>query len=354
MALMPQQKNRFSWWSSEAADFWLQHLRPHWSMRRAFALVKARYQVAEDAVAFELKPNRHVPHCEPGQHMSVVMSIDGIRHKRYYSPTVLANGNLLITIKRVAGGAVSEWAHRALVPGQVVELGDPAGDFYQRLPKNKPLLLLAAGSGITPMYSLLTRLFADTQREAPIALHYWAAKREQLCFADELQAWAQANERFQFVPYLTQEDVLLTHESRGRFDLQHFVQAHDDLADAQVLVCGPLGFVQSTQQLQTVVGGWHSETHQELHASEAEGTRTVTLVKSGTQVEVPANKTLLEGLEAAGVDVPFGCRRGICNTCSCQRVEGATQHLVSGNTNNGEGAVQLCVSQAVTDIHLNL
>jgi len=353
MALMPQQKSRFSWWNAEAADFWLQHVRPHWSLGRAYALVKTRRMVAEDAIAIELKPNRHVQRCEPGQHLSVTVTINGIRHKRYYSPTLLANGNLQITVKRVEDGLVSTWIHQALMPGQAVELGEPVGAFHT-LDGGKPLLLLAAGSGITPMYSLLTHFLASTSYQAPITLHYWAAKRDQLCFVEELKAWEQAHDHFQFIPYLTQETALLEGEQSGRFNTQQFIDGQVDLADAQVLVCGPFGFVQGTQELQAQVASWHSETHQEPQAKDALGTRLVTLVKSGKAVAVPANKTLLEGLEEAGVEVPFGCRRGICNTCSCQRIEGATQHLVSGNTLSGDGAVQLCVNQAVTDLHLNL
>ena len=353
MALMPQQKNRFSWWNTEVADFWLQHVRPHWSLSRAYALVKARKKVAADAVAIELQPNRHVPLCHPGQHMSVVVTIDGVRHKRYYSPTQLANGNLLITVKRVEGGRVSEWIHDVLTSGQTVELGEPTGAFHQ-LDKTKPLLLLAAGSGITPMYSLLTHLLADSLHQAPVALHYWAAKREQLCFVDELRAWAETAKNFSFVPYLTQEATLLEGEQQGRFQAQEFIHGQDGLAEAQVLVCGPFGFVQSTQELQPHVAAWHSETHQEAQAKDALGTHSVTLVKSGKTVAVAANKTLLEGLEEAGIEVPFGCRRGICNTCSCQRLEGTTEHLVSNNTASGDGVVQLCVNQAVSDIHLNL
>lgn len=353
MALMPQQKNRFSWWNGEVADFWLQHVRPHWSLNRAYALVKARRMVAADAVAIELKPNRHVPRCEPGQHMSIIFTIKGVRHKRYYSPTLLANGNLQITVKRVQGGLVSEWIHQAFMPGQTVELGEPTGAFH-KLDKQKPLLLLAAGSGITPMYSLLTHFLAAAQPRAAIVLHYWAAEREQLCFVDEFKAWGQTHENFHFVPYLTQENTLLSDEKSGRFDAQQFIAEQAGLADSQILVCGPFGFVQSTQALQTHVASWHSETHQEPQASGELGTRLVTLTQSGKEITVPANKTLLEGLEEAGVEVPFGCRRGICNTCSCQRLEGATQHLVSGNTSNGDGAIQLCVNQAVTDIRLNL
>lgn len=352
MAIMPQQKNSFPWWNTETADFWLQHIRPHWSLSRAFALVVGHRPVAADAVAIELKPNRHVQMCRPGQHMSVTVEVRGVLHKRYYSPTVLANGNLQITVKRIPGGKVSGWIHQALLPGKTVELGEPQGSFHQ-LDQTKPIMLLAAGSGITPMYSLLNDLLINTS-DQPLELHYWASKREQFCFREELIAWEQAHESFSFIPYLTQEPELLTGERGGRFDIHSFLAGGKDVSDYQVVACGPFGFVQSCAALEASVAAWHSETHQEPQANNTSGMRTVTLVKSGRVVEVPANKTLLEGLEQAQVAVPFGCRRGICNTCSCRRLEGASEHLVSGNTSNGDGVIQLCINQATTDIHLDL
>lgn len=352
MAIMPQQKNSFPWWKTETADFWLQHIRPHWSFSRAFALVVARRPVAADAVAIELKPNRHVQMCQPGQHMSVIIEVSGVRHKRYYSPTVLANGNLQITVKQVVGGKVSTWIHRALIPGKTVELGKPHGEFHQ-LDQTKPIMLLAAGSGITPMYSLLS-YWLKTAPDQPIELHYWASRREQLCFREALAEWEQTHECFSVTSYLTQEPELLAGELSGRFDIHRFLAHGKDLSNYQVVVCGPFGFVQSCAALEPLVAVWHSETHQEPQANNASGTRTVTLVKSGRVVEVPANKTLLEGLEQAQVAVPFGCRRGICNTCSCQRLEGTSAHLVSGNLSNGDGVIQLCMNQATTDIHLDL
>ena len=353
MAIMPKQRERFSWWSAEAMDFWLQHVRPHWSLYRAYALVQERYSVAKEAEAIVLKPNRHVPPCQPGQYVSVTLEVNGVRRKRYYSPTVLPDGRWQITVRRVANGQVSGWIHEHLTRGAVVELGCPAGEFHQVDPQ-QPILLMAAGSGITPMYSLLSHWLGEQGLSTPIHLHYWASRREQLCFHGEFESWAQQHQGFEYFPYLTQDTELLPHERQGRFDLATFKQQYPNLSSFQLVACGPFGFVQQVQALQPLVAQWHSESHEVPKAQGPEGERFVTLMKTGKTVAVPANKTLLEGLEDAGVEVPFGCRRGVCNTCSCQRVEGATKHLVSAHTTEGDGVIQLCVSQAMSNLQLNL
>lgn len=352
MARMPERKRTFSWWNPEVVDFWLSHVRPHWSVRRAYALVEAVRQEAVDAVTVVCKPNRHVQPCLPGQHIAVTAVVEGVRHQRYYSPTVLPNGRWQFTVKLVEQGLVSSAFHRHLQPGAVLELGKPEGDFHQ-VPTDKPWLLLAAGSGITPLFSLLHARMQQKQ-VPPTELLYWATQREQLCFVKQLDAWQAQHENVRFQPFLTGAAALQPNELSGRIDVDELQQRIPDLSAYHVFVCGPPGFVRAAAALQEHAAGWVSETHEPVMAAPYAGQVTVHLAKQAKDVVISAGKSLLEGLEEAGVMVPFGCRRGICNTCHCQRLEGVTEHMLLGAENSGAGGVKLCVSQARTNVSLDL
>lgn len=352
MALMPALKQHFSWWNPDVADFWLAHLRPHWSVRRPYALVESVERAAIDAVTIVCKPNRHVQACLPGQHVQVSVTVNGTRHSRYYSPTVRPDGRWQFTVKHVAEGTVSGWLNGGLAAGAVIEIGEPMGEFHT-VPVDQPLLLLAAGSGITPLYSMLQQRLMQASK-APVQLWYWASEREQLCFTKQLHAWQTEHAHFHFQPLLTQTKTLHEGELSGRLTMDMLQQHIEQLADYHVLACGPAEFLRTAAPLQTLAASLMSETHEPARAVSYAGEVTVHLAKQGRKVLVPAAKSLLEGLEEAGVTVPFGCRRGICNTCHCQRLEGITEHLLLGTETSGAGSVQLCVAQAKTDISLNL
>lgn len=352
MALMPALKQRFAWWNPEVADFWLSHVRPHWSVYRPYALVQQVQREAVDAVTVVCQPNRHVPACLPGQHVQLAITVNGTRQHRYYSPTVRPDGRWQFTVKQVPEGNVSQWINQALQPGAVLEVGAPMGEFHT-VPHNEPLLLLAAGSGITPLFSVLQqRLTAGAT--APVELWYWAGKREQLCFLEQLKAWQSEHQQFRLQAVLTQEAAVQAGDLSGRLNVALLQQCIADLAHYHVLACGPTGFVRAAAPLQALAASFASETHQPVQAVNAAGEVTVQLAKQSRSVQVAAGKSLLEGLEEAGVAVPFGCRRGICNTCHCQRLEGTTEHMLLGHEASGAGAVQLCVAQAKTDLSLNL
>lgn len=352
MSLMPTTKNSFSWWSPGTVDFWLSHVRPHWSVNRPFALVKSVTKAASDAVHIQLKPNRNVRLPQPGEHLAVTVEIKGVRYTRFYSPTLMANGRIQITVKAVGNGVVSQFLNQGLQPGTTVELGEPAGGF-SAADVSKPWLLLAAGSGITPVYSLLQQRYANADGSVATHLLYWNKLREQACYQDELVALNSQQENFDFQLHLTQQSAEQSFEREGRIDVDSLLAQIPNLANYQVFVCGPPAFIQAAMPLREHVADLFSETHQEVAAKPIDGMVKVTLLKSNKVVEVPAAKSLLDGLREAGVSMPHGCRKGVCNTCSCERVEGTTENIVESIKSSGNGAVKICVNQPHSDITLN-
>ena len=194
------------WLSPGVFDFWASRLHPTWSWERPLARIVERRAESADAVTLVLRPNRHWGGCRPGQHLNLSAEIDGSRVTRSYSPTGLPGRDrrIAITVKAVEGGKLSRYLCERARVGDVLDLGPAFGDM--QLDEAAPVarLLLAAGSGITPMIAFV-RALAARGMPAPLSLLYWARKREQLCFVDELRGYAAAHPQFQLRFLLTGE-----------------------------------------------------------------------------------------------------------------------------------------------------
>ncbi|AHY59765.1 ferredoxin reductase [Stenotrophomonas rhizophila] len=339
------------WVSEELFDFWAGRLHPLWTLRRARARLVAREQASADAVTLVLRPNRHFRGMQPGQHVTLGVDVDGRRLSRSYSPTRLADGTLAITVKAIEGGKVSQHlAHHAVI-GEAFELGQAFGEMTVDPRQSQRLLLLAAGSGITPMRALLRQLDAAGM-PGTVDLVYWARRREELCFADELAALAARHPNLRVHLALTRDP----HAASPRVDAYAF-DALGDLRAAQVLVCGPGGFVDAARaRLQGSVAALQFEAFTPPLLPDAEtGTVQVELRRSGRTLTLPRGTSLLQALEAEGLRPASGCRMGICNTCVCGKASGVTRHTLTGDyADEPATQVKLCVNSASTDLILEL
>lgn len=339
------------WLSEGFFDFWSSRVHPLWTLRRPLAQLVARSAASADAVTLELQPNRHFRGLAAGQHVNLGVEVDGRLATRSYSPTLLPNGRLAITVKAIAGGKVSNHLARDAALGEVFALGQAFGDMTVPADAPQRLLLLAAGSGITPMRALLRQLDAQAM-PAPVELRYWARRREELCFVDELNALASRHSNFRV-------QLLLTRDPQApdaRIDAHDFAEIAA-LDTARVLACGPGGFVEAARQrLQGQVASFQSEAFSlpQLPAQEA-GSVQVQLLRSGRTLTVPRGTTLLQALEAEGIQPASGCRMGICNTCVCGKVSGITRHTLTGDyADEPSTPLKLCVNSASTDLALEL
>jgi ferredoxin-NADP reductase len=342
--------------TADVFDFWASRVSRTWSWNRPLARVVARRAASSDAVTLELQPNRHFRGFRAGQHVNVTVEVDGRRLTRSYSPSAppRADGRLEITVKAVDGGRVSRHLCDAVRVGDVLGLGPAFGALA--LPTNDaaPVLLLAAGSGITPLLAML-RALPDARRAAPVALLYWARTRAQLCFADELRALAARRDDFTVRFVLTGEHACAADEGEGRLAVDHVGGRLG--GDTNVIACGPDGFVEQARTLLAAkAGAFTAESFTPpVFASDDTGTVAVTLARSGRTLELPRAKALLAALEAEGVVPESGCRMGICNTCACGKAAGSTRHLVSGDLENEPvSALRLCVHAATSDLVLDL
>lgn len=339
-----------AWVSPSLFDFWAGRLNRLWTLQQPLARLESRRQASQDAVTLTLRPNRHWRGMRAGQHVNLGVEVNGRRLLRSYSPTMLADGRLELTVKTVVGGAVSTYLVQQARIGDVFALEPAFGDMC--LPAAPTaLLLLAAGSGITPMRALLRELAARGM-PCEVDLLYWARTREDLWFVDELQAMAATHSclRLHFLLTRDAEAVAARVDSVALEEIAGLAQRH-------VMACGPGSFTTAARaRLEGRVARFQAEAFSmPVAADSEEGDVQVELMRSGRTLRLPRNQSLLQGLEAQGLRPQHGCRMGICNSCACSRQSGITRHLLSGE-HSGEPLTQvrLCVSAPSTDLILDL
>jgi len=339
--------------SAKAVDFWAGELGSTWTLKRPMARIVDRWVEGKNTVTLLLKPNRHFQGFQAGQHINVTVDVKGARLTRSYSLSdkPRADGYLSISVKKE--GQVSRHLCEQGQIGDVIELGQAFGELT--VPECGSALLLAAGSGITPMMSLIRQAAANHFSQS-VTLVYWAKTRADLCFAAELKALAGKHSNFRIYFALTEDQANTANELQGRIsaELLNLVA----LEPAHVLTCGGAGFVTAARTLladKALSFQAEAFTAPVLDAGTAAGVVRVELANSGKVLELNSGASLLDALEAQGIYPPSGCRMGICHTCSCQKLSGVTQDLQSAELSTEPGsAVRLCTSRAHSDLVLAL
>lgn len=273
-----------------------------------------------------------------GQHLTVRRP--GSDERRSYSICSSAVGQRLrIGVRRLAGGTFSGWAVDQLEAGAVMEVAPPAGRFTLQ-PGNVPrrVVALAAGSGITPVLSIVSTLL-EAEPASEGTLVYANRTAASVMFLDEVanlkDRWPS---RFTVLHVLSREetgsDLLGGRLTPAR--LRRMLDTMLPAADAWYL-CGPQAMVAEAQATLLEAGIDPAAIHAELfHAGAAPprpssaastGCRvTVRLDGRGTQVDAQAGESLLEAALRVRADAPYACRGGICGTCRA-RVTGAVEVL---------------------------
>jgi stearoyl-CoA 9-desaturase NADPH oxidoreductase len=288
-----------------------------------------------------LAPNRRFGRFAAGQHVLLQLDIDGARHARCFSLSLAPrrDGLLRLTIKRKDHGPVSTAAH-ALTVGDVVTLGRAQGRFAPREDASA-LLLLSAGSGITPMLALLHAL-ADDGAAREVALLQCESTPEDALFGDELSQLAARWPSLRVIRHVTGD--------AGRLDAAAIADLVPDWSSRETLLCGPDGFMHTVEAMYAAAGcsrRLQSESFGRRAApiDPTAAEHTVTPSVAGRAFTAKAGQTLLDAAEAAGLAPRFGCRRGICRTCQCKKTSGTVVNLLTGQTSGpGEELIQLCIS----------
>ena len=269
-----------------------------------------------------------------GQFVTFRLDIDGQTHLRSYSMSSSPDVGdaFTVTVKRVQGGVVSNWLCDTSRPGTEVETTFPAGVFCLTTNED-PVVALAGGSGITPVFSLIKTALATTTRR--VRLLYANRDAESVIFQRELdELVAKHSGRFEVVHHLDVDNGFITAD-----DVRSFVGPDSTASD--LYVCGPGPFMDTVEGALLGVGVTPPRIHIERFipseappASEpARPTGTRVTIEIGGRVETAdyrAGTTILQTARALGMSPPFSCEAGNCATCMAKCVEGS----VSMHVNN--------------------
>ena len=336
--------------NSHDANFWLQKINPLWSMNQPLAKVVKKQIVAKDMVSLILQCNRHVQRGVAGQHHPVTVEIAGRHYERTYSLMQVDADHLCLTVKKVDQGLVSSWLVDQSQTGDILRLGQPYGEMQQQVQTPK-LLLLAAGSGITPMLSLIEAFCQSRQLKAIfVQLMYWVKTHEDAAYAEYLKEVAENFPNFTY-------QIFYTQQQDQRLNPSHVNQLKS-LNETTVYACGPSGFAATAETLFKHVASIQTEAFG-LSQFDTDATDTgfinVILTQSNKTLAIPKGQSILSSLEQQGIKPKHGCRMGICNKCACSKVQGSTKNLLNGSANHEPSQLlKICVNSAQSDLVIDL
>jgi stearoyl-CoA 9-desaturase NADPH oxidoreductase len=316
-----------------------------------------------DCKTFVLQTNRHWlgrrwPGHQAGQHTQLSVSINGRLLTRSFSISSApsADGRIAITVKRNSHAmqriSVSAWLMDHCKLGDQFELSAPSGDFIVNNQEDNSLIMLSAGSGITPVMAMLRHRLSAHPKQLITFVHV-CKQTSDLIFAKELQSLAQ---RF---PALTLH--LHFSEMQGRFNAAKLLASYPELLHAPLYLCGPRSFSSSVESALRKAGRL-LEIQQESyggvvlkHTKAGSEDVAVRLESTKQAFTFSAQTTLLEGLEGAGLNPTFGCRIGICKSCQCIKRSGVVRNHRTGELSDAPNEwIQLCVSTALSPLELAL
>jgi ferredoxin-NADP reductase len=338
-------------------DRYLEQISPTLVIGECRAEVIAASRGTADSVTLGLRPNRAWGGLRAGQFVQVSVEIDGVRHTRCYSPASPEGSGreLEITVKRHPEGLVSNFLVDRAQPGMVIGLSQADGDFH--LPEARPdsVLLIGAGSGITPLMAILRTLCAEGHT-GPIALIQYAPDADRTIYREELDRLAAENPNFKLSRSYTRAPG--AGELDGHFSPTHLPQDGPSFTEAETFACGPPAL------LDAVRGTWANGLEHRLHVESfvppsllpvgEPGTGSIRFVGSDLEVQ-NTGASILEQAEGAGVPAQSGCRMGICHTCTCRKRSGTVKNLLTGEVSaSPDVEIQLCVSAPLSDLVIDL
>jgi ferredoxin-NADP reductase len=306
-------------------------------------------------VTIHIKPGWEWEGHAPGQYLRVGVQVDGIHHWRAYSITSdpgRPDGQISITPKAYEPGVVSPFLVRRARPGAIVRLGGVEGTFVLPEPPPRRLLMVSAGSGVTPIMSMLRAL--DRQDQMGDVVHVHSARSaDDVIFGDRLHDLDERRDTY---------TLILRHTSQeGRFvAAEHLDALCPDWRERETFACGPAAMLDALCEHWDANGmgeRLHMERFQPVIGGDvaAGAGGTVRFRRSGVQAECDGATPILVAGEDAGADLPFGCRMGICHTCVGRLCAGQVRDLRTGEIAGQQGTtIRTCVNAAEGPVEIEL
>jgi ferredoxin-NADP reductase len=333
-------------------DDYLKLANPLWSARELRGRVLEVRRETEDSATLVIKPGWGFSFdYQPGQYIGIGVLVDGRWRWRSYSLTsspVTGSRIITITVKAMPEGFLSTHLVGGVAPGTIMRLAAPQGNFVMPDPAPASVLFITAGSGITPVMSMLRTLARRDQITDVVHLHS-APTESDVMFAAELARMQTGHEGYRL--------QLRSTRTEGRLDLSQLGDEVPDWRERQTWACGPEGMLNAAERV------WHAagiaeQLHLERFAVSKAAARgqggTVEFARSGKTVAVDGATPLMDAGEGVGIQMPFGCRMGICQSCVVSLVDGHVRDLRTGVEHEPGTRVQTCISAASGDCVLDI
>jgi stearoyl-CoA 9-desaturase NADPH oxidoreductase len=335
-------------------DDYLELINPLWSTQELRGRIERIDRETADTVTVLIRPGYEWMGHRPGQYLRIGVVVDGVHHWRAYSLTSepgRPDGCISITPKLVDSGKVSPYLVREARPGDVVRLGGVEGTFVLPDPPPRRLLFISAGSGITPIMSMLRSLHRDDALGDAVHVHS-ARTASEVIFADRLREIDDAHSGYRLQLRITAE--------QGRIAPGDLDQLCPDWRQRQTFLSGPaemLGAMSEHWEQEGVAELLSMERFQPIIGGDPGGGEggAVRFAKSGVEAECDGSTPILVGGEEAGAILPFGCRMGICHTCVGKLCAGEVRDLRTGEVHGSEGEmIRTCVNAPEGPIEIAL
>ncbi len=335
------------------ADDYLKLLNPLWSARELRGRVIEVRPETRDSATLVIKPGWGFGFThQPGQYIGIGLLVDGRWRWRSYSLTSPARTGpartLSIAVKAMPEGFLSTHLVNGVRPGTVVRLAAPQGNFVMPYPPPRSVLFVTAGSGITPVISMLRTMARRGWGDTDVVHLHSVPTAGDLMFASELAELHRSHPGYRL--------AVRTTRTEGRLDLTRLDDEVPDWRDRQTWVCGPEGLLseaESVWQSSGLANRLNLERFAAARVAAAGAGGRVTFARTGTTRSADSATSLLEAGEQAGVQLPFGCRMGICHTCVVSLVDGRVRDLRSGAEYEPGTRVQTCVTAPSGDCVLD-
>ncbi|MBY6412840.1 phenylacetate-CoA oxygenase/reductase subunit PaaK [Rhodococcus sp. BP-252] len=292
--------------------------------------------LCDDAVAVTFDVPEHLSDefdFRPGQSLMLSRTVDGVEHRRSYSICAPAGARPRVGVREVTDGLFSSWLVHQVKAGDKIDVQGPTGNFHADPAAGGRHVLIAAGSGITPMLSIAASVLGNP--DAEVVLLYGNRRTRSVMFAEEIADLKdQYGSRFDVIHVLSREPREVQLFS-GRLDAERLRDILDTVVPTPDIdhfwLCGPFGMVTDAQQVLGDLGIDKARIHAELFYVDdvpppqekhrepgvTGPSSEVTIVLDGRSVTgtLPRDESILDSGEQLRSDLPFACKGGVCGTC---------------------------------------
>lgn len=332
----------------DAAEPLIQRVFP-WFRADFYAARVLQIKPQAGCLRLKLQVSRFFPLFTPGQHLQLRVSIQGVPMERTFSicssvQQLHAQREIELAVKIQPQGRFTGALSGELTPGSYVHLGAPTGDFA--LSQDHAACLIAAGSGVTPLFSMLNSLSRLT---VPLLFVYSYRGAAQLLFAEH---WAELQAKFPLLQLVLWDSAV-----NGRLTPERLFAKLQPELRGKFLLCGPTEFTQDFRAACLAKGVSPTQISTEsfgLLQRTAATSQPVRLTLGRQQHDLGGQGSILQRAEQSGLVLRYGCRRGVCMQCLCDKSSGVVRNLLTGELSDaGDGRIQLCISEAVSPVELS-